>query len=81
MEQIVAHPLQRAHPLIGTGKAALGHNLTGRLVQIACTGIVSQPLPILEHLILIGRSQSIHIGKTADETEKIVISLSHARLL
>ena len=80
--RIVAHPLQGTHAFIRPGKrASAGNDVTRRSKQIACPGIVAQPLPQLHHLVVRSPGQSLHRRETLHETHKIFISLRHARLL
>ena len=39
-------------------------------MHIACTRVVAQSLPVVQHLILIGSGQSLHIGKAVYEALK-----------
>ena len=80
---IVSHPPQGAYRgVIGREVSAVfGDHLSSRSVQVSGTAIVSQSLPQLQHLILIGGSQRADGGVAFRKTEIVFHALHDARLL
>ena len=54
---------------------------TGGTMEVARSGIVPQPLPAEQHIVLIYLSKRTQIGKTAHKTQIIVHTLRDTRLL
>ncbi len=62
-------------------KTALCHDLPRGPVQIACPGVVAQPLPQGEHCIRLGIRQRLHRGQGRHEALEIGHHRPHLRLL
>ena len=78
---IFAHPFQGQYPFVSGGESScLGHT-PGSRMQIPGAGVISQALPMLHHLVLIGFRQGEDIGKPSHEPYIIVVSLRHPCLL
>ena len=80
---VAPHPFEGQQLLVGGGEPSIhGINyLSCGLVEVACAGIVAQPLSTLQHLFFLGGSQCIHRGKPLDEAEVVVSTLLYACLL
>src|SRR3712207_2092854 len=76
---ILPHPFQSPHFGISARKNPVHAPCGG--MQVACARVITQPLPILHHLILVRGSQRLHIGKPLHETQEIIVPLRHTRLL
>ena len=78
---VIPHPFQGAQPLDGARKAALLHNLAGGSMHVAGSAVVTQSLPLAQHLVLAGRCQRLDCGETFHKAQPVVTPLLDACLL
>ena len=79
--RIVAHTLQLPDLLDGVREMAEGHNLFGGIMQIAGPTVITQSLPLTQHLVLRSPSKGLNRRPTAHKPFPIVPALFHLRLL
>ena len=77
--RILSYPLQAQYSRICFRKYPI--HTTGSSVKITCTGIISQSLPELHHLIFISFGKCPHIREAFNKTHKIIIPLYNPCLL
>ena len=78
---IVTDALERTETFYRRGEATHRHHLLGGGMQVAGTTVVSQALPLAQHLILRGGGQVVHRRPAAHEALPVGTPLFDARLL
>ena len=78
---IIANTFQLFYLFKCIWKMTKRHNLLGSMMQVTGPAIVSQPLPLAQHLILRSGSQILNLWPTTHEALPVVPALFHLCLL